>query len=62
MRKFATRQEARMNCGADFVVWVNLDPKNPSRKIYHFPEGETEHGAFACIREAKACGFRATLR
>ena len=59
MRRFATLETAREVCGADFVVWVNLSGRS---KLYHFPEGETDTGAFTCIREAKACGFRATRR
>jgi hypothetical protein len=57
--QFQTEAQAKSQCPADLVVWVNL----PS-KIYHFAGhksyGTTKSGAYMCEKEATAQGFRAS--
>jgi len=57
--QFQTEAQAKSQCPADLVVWVNL----PS-KIYHFAGhksyGTTKAGAYMCEKEATAQGFRAS--
>jgi hypothetical protein len=57
--QFQTEAQAKSQCPADLVVWVNL----PS-KIYHFAGhksyGTTKTGAYMCEKEAAAQGFRAS--
>ena len=56
--QFSTESEAKSRCGADTVVWANLDSK-----IYHFAGhksyGHTKSGAFMCERGALNDGMRA---
>ncbi len=56
--QFSTEAQAKSQCGADTVVWANLQSK-----VYHFPGskdfGTTKRGAFMCERQATADGIRA---
>ena len=56
--QFATEAQAKGRCGADTVVWANLDSK-----IYHFEGhksyGHTKSGAYMCERQAVSQGMRA---
>jgi hypothetical protein len=57
--QFQTEAQAKSQCPADVVVWVNL----PS-KVYHFAGyrsyGTTKSGAYMCEAQATAQGFRAS--
>jgi hypothetical protein len=57
--QFQTEAQAKSQCPADLVVWVNL-----TSKIYHFAGhksyGTTKAGAYMCAKEATAQGFRAS--
>jgi hypothetical protein len=57
--QFQTEAQAKSQCPADLVVWVNL-----TSKIYHFAGhksyGTTKAGAYMCEKEATAQGFRAS--
>jgi hypothetical protein len=57
--QFQTEAQAKSQCPADLVVWVNL-----ASKIYHFAGyksyGTTKAGAYMCEKEAAAQGFRAS--
>jgi hypothetical protein len=57
--QFQTQAQAKSQCPADLVVWVNL-----ASKIYHFAGhksyGTTKAGAYMCEKEAAAQGFRAS--
>ena len=57
--QFPTEAQAKSQCPADLVVWVNL-----TSKIYHFAGhksyGTTKAGAYMCEKEATAQGFRAS--
>jgi len=57
--QFQTEAQAKSQCPADLVVWVNL-----TSKIYHFAGhksyGTTKAGAYMCEKEATAHGFRAS--
>jgi hypothetical protein len=57
--QFQTEAQAKSQCPADLVVWVNL-----TSKIYHFAGhksyGTTKAGAYMCEKEATARGFRAS--
>ncbi|MGA7202299.1 MAG: hypothetical protein WBX26_10750 [Candidatus Cybelea sp.] len=56
---FPTADAAQAHCPRDVVVWLNI----PSG-IYHYKGerwyGRTEHGAYACEREAIKAGDRAS--
>jgi hypothetical protein len=56
--QFATEAQAKSQCPADTVVWVNLNSK-----IYHFngskDYGNTKEGAYMCERNTASAGFRA---
>lgn len=56
--QFATEPQAKAQCGADTVVWANLQSK-----VYHFAGskdyGTTKRGAYMCERQATAEGIRA---
>jgi hypothetical protein len=56
--QFATEAQAKSQCPADTVVWVNLNSK-----IYHFSGtkdyGNTKEGAYMCERNTSTGGFRA---
>jgi hypothetical protein len=56
--QFATEAQAKSQCPADTVVWVNLNSK-----IYHFSGtkdyGNTKEGAYMCERNTTTAGFRA---
>jgi hypothetical protein len=56
--RFQTEAQAKSQCPADLVVWVNL-----ISKIYHVAGhksyGTTKAGAYMCEKEATAQGFRA---
>ncbi len=57
--QFQTEVQAKSQCPADLVVWVNL-----TSKIYHFAGhksyGTTKSGAYMCEKEATGQGFRAS--
>jgi hypothetical protein len=57
--QFQTEAQAKSQCPADLVVWVNH-----TSKIYHFAGhksyGTTKAGAYMCEKEATAQGFRAS--
>jgi hypothetical protein len=57
--QFETELQAKAQCPADIVVWVNR-----RSKIYHFTGyksyGTTKDGAYMCEREATMQGFRAS--
>jgi hypothetical protein len=57
--QFQTEAQAKSQCPADLVVWVNL-----TSKIYHVAGhksyGTTKAGAYMCEKEATAQGFRAS--
>ena len=57
-REYATEAEAKTNCRADTVVWVNS-----TSKVYHGSAsrsyGKTKTGAYMCEKESAAAGFRA---
>ena len=57
--QFQTEAQAKSQCPADLVVWVNF-----TSKIYHFAGhksyGTTKAGAYMCEKEATAQGFRAS--
>jgi hypothetical protein len=57
---FSTEGAAQTHCPRDVVVWLNI----PSG-IYHYKGerwyGRTKHGAYACEKEAKMAGDRASL-
>ena len=57
--QFQTEAQAKSQCPADLVVWVNL-----TSKIYHFAGhksyGTTKAGAYMCEKEATTQGFRAS--
>jgi len=56
--QYATEAEAKTNCSADAVVWVNL-----RSRVYHASGsrsyGQTKAGAYMCEKESVAAGFRA---
>jgi len=56
---FSDESVAKRHCPADTVVWLNLPTM-----IWHYKGqrwyGMTQHGAFACEKEAAANGARAT--
>ena len=56
--KYTTEAEAKTNCRADTVVWVNS-----TSKVYHASSsrsyGKTKTGAYMCEKESAATGFRA---
>lgn len=56
--QYSTEAQAKGRCGADLVVWVNLESK-----IYHFAGhksyGHTKSGAYMCERQAMSSGMRA---
>jgi len=56
--QFTTEAQAKSQCPADTVVWVNLNSK-----IYHFSGtkdyGNTKEGAYMCERNTTTAGFRA---
>ena len=56
--QYATEAEAKTNCRADTVVWVNS-----TSKVYHGSGsrsyGKTKTGAYMCEKESAAAGFRA---
>jgi hypothetical protein len=56
--QFTTEAQAKSQCPADTVVWVNLNSK-----IYHFSGtkdyGNTKEGAYMCERNTATAGFRA---
>jgi hypothetical protein len=56
--QFTTEAEAKANCPADAVVWIN-----PKSRIYHAggsrSYGTTKQGAYMCEQESLAAGFRA---
>jgi len=56
--QYTTEAEARTNCSADAVVWVNL-----RSRVYHASGsrsyGQTKAGAYMCEKESLAAGFRA---
>jgi hypothetical protein len=57
--RYQTEAQAKSQCPADLVVWVNL-----TSKIYHVAGhksyGTTKAGAYMCEKEATAQGFRAS--
>ena len=57
--QFQTEAQAKSQCPADLVVWVNL-----TSKIYHVAGhksyGTTKSGAYMCEKEATGQGFRAS--
>ncbi len=57
-RQYKTEAEAKGNCGADVVVWVNT-----STKVYHYAGnaqyGKTKKGAYFCEKDAGDSGFHA---
>ena len=57
---FDTESTAQAHCPKDVVVWLNI----PSG-IYHYKGerwyGRTNHGAYACEKEAIKAGDRASL-
>ena len=57
--EFQTEAQAKSQCPADRVVWVNL-----TSKTYHVAGhrnyGTTKAGAYMCEKEATAHGFRAS--
>jgi hypothetical protein len=56
--QYATEAEAKSNCRADTVVWVNS-----TSRVYHGSGsrsyGKTKTGAYMCEKESVAAGFRA---
>jgi hypothetical protein len=58
-KQFATEAEAKSDCAADAVVWVNL-----RSGVYHDRAsksyGATKSGAYMCERESIAEGFHAS--
>ena len=56
--QYATEAEAKTNCRADTVVWVNS-----TSRVYHGSGsrsyGKTKTGAYMCEKESAAAGFRA---
>jgi hypothetical protein len=59
IKEFPTAAQAQAHCPHDTVVWLNLPTM-----IWHYKGerwyGRTKHGEFACEKEAKAGGARAT--
>jgi len=57
--QFQSEAQAKSECPADIVVWVNL-----KSKVYHFAGyknyGNTKRGAYMCEKQATAQGFRAS--
>ncbi len=57
--EFPSEQQARQDCPADTVVWLNL-----RTGIDHFKGerwyGRTNRGAYVCEKDADASGDRAT--
>ena len=60
LRLFSTELEARQQCSADNVVWLNT-----ATGIYHLKGmrwyGSTTSGAFVCEREADRAGYRSSV-
>ena len=56
--QYATEADAKTNCRADTVVWVNS-----TSRVYHASGsrsyGKTKTGAYMCEKESAAAGFRA---
>ena len=56
--QYTTEAEAKTNCRADTVVWVNS-----TSRVYHASSsrsyGKTKTGAYMCEKESAAAGFRA---
>lgn len=56
---FTSETEAQQHCPKDVVVWLNLPTM-----IWHYKGmrwyANTQHGAYACEKEAGAAGARAT--
>lgn len=56
---YQSQDSAQAHCPTDTVVWLNT-----RSGIYHFQGerwyGRTEHGAYACEKDADAAGDRAT--
>jgi hypothetical protein len=59
LETFPQEDQARRHCPTDIVVWLNLPTM-----IWHYKGqrwyGRTQHGAFACEKEAAASGARGT--
>ncbi len=57
--QFQTDQQAQRHCPKDTVVWVNLNTG-----VYHYRGqrwyGNTNHGAYECMKEANKEGDRPT--
>ena len=57
--EYTTELAARVRCPSDTVVWANT----PTR-IYHYSGtryfGHTRNGAYMCLADARAAGYRAT--
>jgi hypothetical protein len=55
--QYATEADAKSQCAADTVVWVNFR----SKVIHHSTSrsyGKTKRGAYMCEKEAIKAGFR----
>jgi hypothetical protein len=56
---FSEEAQAQHHCPTDTVVWLNLPTM-----IWHYKGqrwyGRTQHGAYACEKEAAASGARST--
>src|SRR5262245_17773536 len=54
--QYATEAEAKANCPADTVVWVN-----PRSMVYHLSDsrnyGQTKQGAYMCEKDSVGGGF-----
>ena len=54
--QYATEAEAKANCPADTVVWVN-----PRSMVYHLSDsrnyGQTRQGAYMCEKDSVGAGF-----
>lgn len=59
LETFTDEAQAHRHCPTDTVVWLNLPTM-----IWHYKGqrwyANTQHGAFACEKEAAASGARAT--
>ena len=59
LETFSQEAHAQQHCPTDIVVWLNLPTM-----IWHYKGqrwyARTQHGAFACEREAAADGARGT--
>lgn len=59
LETFADEAKAQQHCPRDTIVWLNLPTM-----IWHYKGqrwyARTQHGAFACEKEAAASGARGT--